>query len=161
MPPLPATHVHVPDVAPLGNASVIGAAVAVDGPAFDATIVYVTLVPGTALAAPSVLVTPRLTRGSAGTADVAELFVASSSGTAAGPATVAVLESVPVNVDARVAVMVYVAESPTSRLAVVLSEPLPLAVQLDPVEAVHVHVAALSAAGSVSVTRTGAVPVRG
>ena len=43
----------------------------------------------------------------------------------------------------------------------VLSEPLPLAVQLDPAEAVHVQVAALSPAGSVSVTTTGAVPVRG
>ena len=58
----------------------------------------------------------------------------------------------PVNVDASVAVMVYVAVSPTSRLAVVLSEPLPLAVQVDPADAVHVHVAALSPAGKASVT---------
>ena len=56
--------------------------------------------------APSVLVTARLTRGSASTADVAVLSVALSSGIAAGPATVAVLESVPVNVDASVAVAV-------------------------------------------------------
>ena len=42
-----------------------------------------------------------------------------------------------------------------------LNDPLPLAVQLDPGEAVHVHVAALSPAGSVSVTTTGAVPLRG
>ena len=106
VPPLPAAHVHVPDVAPLGKASVIGAAVAVEGPAFDATIVYVTLVPGTAVAAPSVLVTPRFTRGSAGVADVAVLLAGVSSGIVPGPATVAVLESVPVNVDASVAVMV-------------------------------------------------------
>ena len=53
------------------------------------------------------------------------------------------------------------AESPTSRLAVVLNDPLPLAVQLEPTEAVHVHVAELSPAGKVSVTTTGAVPVRG
>jgi hypothetical protein len=39
VPPLPATHVHVPDVAPVGNESVIGAAVAVEGPALEATIV--------------------------------------------------------------------------------------------------------------------------
>ena len=119
---------------------------------------YVTLVPGTADADPSVLVTPRLARGSATTAEVAVLSAAVSSGMAAGPATFAVLESVPVNVDARVAVIVYVAEAPTARLAVVLSEPLPLAVQLDPADAVHVHVATLSPAGRASVTTTGAVP---
>ena len=62
--------------------------------------------PGTSVATPSVLVTARLTRGSAGTADVAELLVELSSGIEAGPATEAVLESVPVNVDASVAVMV-------------------------------------------------------
>ena len=43
----------------------------------------------------------------------------------------------------------------------VLNDPLPLAVQLDPADAVHVHVAALSPAGNVSVTTIGAVPVRG
>ena len=89
------------------------------------------------------------------------LFVASSSGIDAGPATVAVFERVPVNVELKVAVIVYVAESPASRLAVVLKEPLPLAVQLDPADAVHVHVAPMRPAGKVSVTTTGAVPVRG
>ena len=34
-------------------------------------------------------------------------------------------------------------------------------IQLEPAEAVHVQVATLRAAGSVSVTTTGAVPVRG
>ena len=160
--PLAATHVHVPDVVPLGSASVISALVAVDGPAFDATIVYVAGVPGISVVAPSVLVTPRLTRGSATVAAVAELFVESSSGIEAGPATVAVFDSVPVNVDASVAVMVYVAEPPTTRLAVVLSEPVPLAAaQVEPVEAVHVHVAEVRTAGSVSVTAIAAVPDRG
>ena len=42
-----------------------------------------------------------------------------------------------------------------------LNDPLPLAVQLEPAEAVHVHVADVSTTGSVSVTTTGAVPVRG
>jgi hypothetical protein len=106
VPPAAAAHVHVPDVVPAGSASVIGAAVAVEGPAFEATMVYVALVPGTSVATPSVLVTARLTRGSASTADVAELFVELSSGIDAGPATVAVFESVPVKVDASVAVMV-------------------------------------------------------
>jgi hypothetical protein len=111
--------------------------------------------------APSVFVTARSTRGSASTADVAELFVELSSGIAGGPATVAVLESVPVNVDDRSAVTVYVAESPTSRSAVVLNDPLPLAVQLEPAEAVHVQVAPLRLAGSASVTAIGVVPLRG
>ena len=39
VPPLPAAHVQVPEVVPAGNESVIGAAVAVEGPAFEATIV--------------------------------------------------------------------------------------------------------------------------
>jgi len=39
VPPVPFTHVHVPELAPLGKASVIGAAVAVAGPLLDATIV--------------------------------------------------------------------------------------------------------------------------
>ena len=37
--PAVATHVHVPDAAPAGRASTIGALVAVDGPAFDTTTV--------------------------------------------------------------------------------------------------------------------------
>jgi hypothetical protein len=39
MPPLLATHDHVPELAPLGNGSVIAALVAVDGPALAATMV--------------------------------------------------------------------------------------------------------------------------
>ena len=39
VPPLPATHVHEPEVVPAGNESVIAALVAVEGPAFEATIV--------------------------------------------------------------------------------------------------------------------------
>ena len=39
VPPALFAHVHVPEVAPAGRASVIGAAVAVDGPALEATIV--------------------------------------------------------------------------------------------------------------------------
>jgi len=39
VPPVLLVQVHVPDVAPAGNGSVIGAAVAVDGPALEATIV--------------------------------------------------------------------------------------------------------------------------
>jgi hypothetical protein len=39
VPPTPAAHDHVPEAVPLGNESVINAPVAVDGPAFDATMV--------------------------------------------------------------------------------------------------------------------------
>ena len=39
VPPLAAAQVHDPDDVPVGSASVIGAAVAVEGPAFDATMV--------------------------------------------------------------------------------------------------------------------------
>ena len=93
---------------------------------------------------------------------MAELLVESSSGMVPGPATLAVFDNVPVNVELNVAVIVYVAVPPTKRLAVVLSEPLPLAAaQVEPADAVHVHVAEDSEAGSVSVTVIGAVPVRG
>jgi hypothetical protein len=52
------------------------------------------------------LVTLRFTRGSASTAEVAVLLEASSSGMAAGPAAVAVLDKVPVKVGDNVAVIV-------------------------------------------------------
>lgn len=39
VPPAPAAHVHEPEVVPAGSESVISALVAVEGPAFDATIV--------------------------------------------------------------------------------------------------------------------------
>jgi hypothetical protein len=64
------------------------------------------LVPGTADVAESVLVTPRFTRGSVSVAVVAELFVELSSGIDVGPATVAVFDNVPVNVEDSVAVIV-------------------------------------------------------
>jgi len=119
----------------------------------------VRLPPGVAEETPSVLVTPRSTCGWATTADVAELLAALSSGIPAGPVAVAVFDSVPVNPDDSVPVMVYVAESPASRLALVVNEPDPLAVaQLDPLDATHVHVAEVRAAGNVSETVTAAVP---
>jgi hypothetical protein len=69
-----------------------------------------------------------------------------------GAAMVAVFESDPVALDEMVAVSVYVAVPPDSRFAVVLMLPVPdAAVQLEPDDATHVHVAALRDAGSVSV----------
>src|SRR2546427_751326 len=69
VPPPAPTHVHVAPVIAAGNVSVTIAPLAAFGPAFDATIVYVTDVPGTFVAWPSVFVTdtsaeseaPRLT----------------------------------------------------------------------------------------------------
>jgi len=105
-PPTPATHDHEPDVAPTGNPSTIDAPDAVDGPTFDATTVYTTLVPGTAEPTPSDFVTDRSTVGWATEAAVAELLAGVSSGIDAGPATVAVFDNVPTNVGASRAVMV-------------------------------------------------------
>src|SRR2546427_10379996 len=80
---------------------------------------------------------------------VAELFPAGSF-TPAGAVTVATLVSVPVPVT--VAVAVKVAVPPTSRLMLVLRLPLPLAGQLDPADAAHVHVTPLTWAGKTSLT---------
>ena len=160
--PAPAAHVHEPDVAPTGSASVIGAATTADGPALEATTVYTTLVPGVAVVAPSVLVTDRSARGVAGAVAVAVLSAGTSSGTPDGPATVAVFESVPVNAGSTVPVIVYVAVPLTARLAVVASDPEPEAApQLEPAEAEQVHDAPVTAAGSESTTEIGAVPELG
>src|SRR5512139_2494073 len=83
---------------------------------------------------------------------VALLLAGAFSTKLAGWVTVAVLLSVPVAPAGRFPVTVYVALPPTSRLSVVLMLPKPLAVQLDPGDAAHVHVTPVSTAGSVSVT---------
>src|SRR5882762_4337159 len=80
---------------------------------------------------------------------VAELFPAGSF-TPAGAVTVATLMIVPVPMT--VAVAVKVAVPPASRLTAALILPLPLAGQLDPADAAHVHVTPLSWAGKLSVT---------
>src|SRR5438132_41794 len=80
---------------------------------------------------------------------VAELFPAGSF-TPAGAVTVATLVSVPAPVTGAVAVKVAV--PPASRLTLAFKFPLPLAGQLDPAEAAHVHVTPLSCAGKTSLT---------
>ncbi len=71
----------------------------------------------------------------------------------AGGVTVPALTRLPVAAALMLAVTVNVAVPFTGRLTVVLMLPLPLAaVQLDPADAAHVHVAAVIAAGKVSVT---------
>src|SRR5512144_1827815 len=58
LPPL-ATHVQVALVRAGGSTSTTAAPIASPGPAFETTIVYVTVCPGTTVAAPSVLVMAR------------------------------------------------------------------------------------------------------
>ena len=94
--PLDATHVHVAPLSALGNVSETVAPVTTEGPAFDATIVYVTDVPGTSDAEPSVFVTDRSAVIPNVSVSVAELFA--DVGSVADPptATVAVLAREPV-----------------------------------------------------------------
>jgi hypothetical protein len=54
--PADAEHVHVAPERVAGSVSAIAVASAADGPAFEATIVYVTVDPGIAVALASVLV---------------------------------------------------------------------------------------------------------
>src|SRR6267378_2561089 len=68
----------------------------------------------------------------------------------AGAVTVAVFVIVPVPVT--VAVAVNVAVPPLSRLTLAFRLPLPLAGQLEPAEAAHVHVTLATWAGKLSLT---------
>jgi hypothetical protein len=79
-----------------GNVSATVEPEALLGPAFDATIVYVTLVPGTSVVAPSVLVMARSADPVIVSVSVAELLPGVGSVTPPPAATVAVLDSVPV-----------------------------------------------------------------
>jgi methyl coenzyme M reductase subunit C len=149
--PAEATHVHVaPDNVP-GNVSVMVVASAADGPAFDATIVYVTVEPGTSVALPSVLVIDTSARRVIVVVSVAVLFAGVGSVEPPGNATDAVFDSVPVAVDATVALTVNVALPAASTLTEAEMLPEPEAGQLEPAKAVQVHVAPVRLAGSVSV----------
>src|SRR5262249_32270181 len=80
----------------VGNRSVTCWSTAVLGPLFVTTIVYVVLVPGTAVRTPSVLVMDRSAWGVRPSVSVALLSVGSGSVTPAGAVTVAVLTREPV-----------------------------------------------------------------
>src|SRR5882672_2041775 len=96
VPPPAPTQVQLTPVIVAGSVSVTVAPVTALGPAFDATIVYVTDAPGTAVVCPSVLVIPRFACDVRGSVSVALLFTGVGSVTPLGTATVAVLLSVPV-----------------------------------------------------------------
>jgi hypothetical protein len=150
--PADAAHVHVaPDKVP-GSVSVMAVARAADGPAFDATIVYVTVEPGIAVALPSVLVIATSARRVMVVVSVAELFAGVGSVDPPGSATDAVLDNVPVAVETIVALTVKVTVPPASTFAVAEMLPDPDAGQLDPAEAAQVHVTPDSDGGIVSVT---------
>jgi hypothetical protein len=89
-----------------GKVSATVAAVTFDGPAFVAVIVYVTLLPGTTVATPSVFVIERSAVGLSVSVSVAELLPGVGSVTPPGAVTVAVFERVPVAVAETVAVTV-------------------------------------------------------
>ena len=104
--PEDATQVQVTPVSTAGGVSAIATPVALDGPAFEATIVYVTAVPAIVKVDPSVLVIFSSARWASVSVSVKELFPGNGSVTPEGTATVAVLASVPLAVDAIVAVSV-------------------------------------------------------
>jgi hypothetical protein len=109
-------------------------------------------VPGTSPAEPSVLVIDRSAVGFKVSVSVAVLFAAAGSVMPAATATVAVFASVPVAVEAMVAVRVNVAVPLGRRSTVVLMLPEPEAGQVEPADAVQVHVTPERLAGTVSVT---------
>jgi hypothetical protein len=112
----------------------------------------VTLVPGISFVAPSVFVIATSATADNVSVSVAELLVLVGSVTPDGTATDAVFDNDPVAPALIAAVSVYVAVPLANKLTVSLIEPVPEAEQLDPADAIHVHVAPVSAAGSVSVT---------
>ena len=152
--PLDATQLHVAPLSALGNVSVTVTPDAADGPAFEATIVYVTDVPATSVADPSVFVTETSAVGVTASTSVAVLFPGVGSVVPEGTATVTAFDSVPVAPAETFAVRVYVTVPPTVSVTVSLMLPVPATAQLAPLDATHDQVAPLSALGSVSVTVT-------
>src|SRR2546422_4346659 len=149
--PADAAHVQVTPASCAGKTSLTVAPVTALGPALLATIVYVSVAPWSTAVTPSVFVIARSAVGVMTVLlSVAELFPAGSL-TPAGAVMVAVLVIVP-EPAVTVAVAVKVAVPPASRLTLALRLPLPLAGQLDPADAAHVHVTPLSCAGKTSLT---------
>jgi hypothetical protein len=150
--PADAVHVHVATDNVAGNVSVMVVESAAEGPAFEATIVYVTLEPGIAVALPSVLVIDTLARRVMVVVSVAVLLAAVGSLAPPGSVTVAVFDKVPVAVDTTVAFTVKVTEPEARTFTDAEMLPDPDAGQLDPAVAEHVHVAPVRLAGNVSAT---------
>ena len=152
-PPPAAAHVHATPLNDTGIVSTTVAAGAAEGPAFEATIVYVTDVPGTFEVTPSVFVIARSAVGVRVSVSVAELFAGVGSVTPPGTAMAAVFTRFPTAEALSVPVTVNVADAPTGRFTKPLMLPEPLTAGHDaPPEVAHVHVTPLKATGIVSVT---------
>jgi hypothetical protein len=146
-------HVHAAPRSDAGGVSVTVAPVTAVGPLFVATIVYVMASPAEAVLRPSVFVIDKSAARMIVSVSVALLFARLGSVIPARGITVAVFDSVPEALMSSVPVAVKVAVPPTSRFAVWLMFPEPLAAaQLDPADAVHVHVTPVRLAGKLSVT---------
>jgi hypothetical protein len=150
--PAEAEHVHVAPDSAAGTVSVTVEPIAADGPALDATIVYVTDVPGISVALPSVLVMETSARRVMVVVSVAELLAGVGSVDPPGSATAAVFDNVPVAVEMTVALTENVVVPPARRLTEAEMLPEPDAGQLEPTDAEQVHVAPDKLAGNVSVT---------
>jgi hypothetical protein len=150
--PAEATHDQVTPERVAGMVSVTVAPVIVEGPAFEATTLYVTDVPGTSVVEPSVLVMTRSAVGVSVSLSVAVLLPATRSVIPAPTDAVAVFASVPVAPAATVPVMTNVAAPPTGRSTEALMLPLPDAGHVAPPLTVHVQVTPETLAGMVSVT---------
>jgi hypothetical protein len=151
--PADAVHVHVaPEMMP-GTVSVTVPPVTTDGPELDATIVYVTEVPGCSVVAPSVLVMMRSACGVSVSLSVAVLLADDGSVMPDPTDTDAVFDNDPVAPAATTPVTVKVVVPPTGKPTVELMLPLPDAAgQVAPPAVAQVHVAPVRAAGNVSVT---------
>jgi hypothetical protein len=137
-----------------GNVSATVTLGAFEGPPLLATIVYVTRVPGTTLAAPSVFVIATSAWGERVSVSVALLLAVAGSVAPPPTVAVAVFLRVPIAAGEMVQVAVYVAEPPTGKLAVLLMLPDPDAAQIPPPAPKQVHVAPVHTAGNVSATVT-------
>lgn len=150
--PAEAVHVHVTPERLTGIVSVTVALVMADGPAFEATIVYVNAVPALTVARPSVLEIDRSAVGVKESVSVAALLAELVSTAPAGAVIVTVLDSEPVAVDDTATITMYVTEPADDKVAVVDIGMVPLAApQVPPTPATHVHVPDVVPLGSGSV----------
>jgi hypothetical protein len=153
----PPTPVHVQlAVNDAGNVSATVAPVASLGPVLLATIVYVTLFPGTADVAPSDFVIERSALPVRVSVSVAKSFPGIGSVTPPGADTVAVFTRFPVADELIVAVTVYVTLAPAGRSTVSLMLPFPEVPHVPPAPT-HVQLA-VKDAGNTSVTVAPVTP---
>jgi len=155
--PPDAAQVQVTELSCAGNTSLTVAPTTALGPALLATIVYVSVPPWLTPVTPSVFVIARSAVGVMTVLLSVALLFPTGSFTPAGAVTVAVLVMVPAPVAA--AVTVNVAVPPLRRSTRALRFPLPLAGQLEPADAAHVHVTPESCAGKASVTVAPTTPL--